>query len=211
MAYSRSYIGQDDYGLGQMSTGAQVGIKVASTAMNFIPVVGSVLSGITNLIASIFGGGEPSRHMKSDAAIEASKKYMPRDLPDMIRRIELFLKSLPPKTCHMPNFGGGPTSISDPKEGRAQYVAACLTAMKLDPRLRQEWRSCSPYDDQLCPHLKRIREVFIAALPELKAGRLPGATAEQNAATSSLASLGGEVNWLPLILLGGGIYWIARR
>jgi hypothetical protein len=201
--YVRSYLGEDEDGLGAFNF-AQAGGAAASMAANYyLPGSGPIVSGITSLFSKLFGGG-PSRHEKSDAAIEAAKKYMPKDLPDLIKKIEGYL-SFPDACGTGLTFGGARTTG---KEGRAQYTAACLTALKLG--MKADFRACPPYDKQWCPHRKAIREFFKSILPDLKAGRLPGSTPEQASLIGGLMGAG-TTNLIPLLLLGGGIYLIARR
>jgi hypothetical protein len=208
--------------LGELPVGAQVGLRVTSTALNFVPVVGPVLSGIVSLFSSIFGGmfGAPTRHQKSDAAIEAAKKYYPRDLPDLIRRVERFIVASGNTSimgCGGMDFGGGNQTG---QEGRAQYVAACQTAKKLG---FTGMEYCPPYDDQWCPHLKSLHDFYVKILPSLKTGNIPGATPVQvatiqNIATTvptplALANITGGIsnNLVPLILIGGGVYLFTRK
>lgn len=221
MTIMRDHLGHNDYGLGQLPVGAQVGIRVASTAANFIPVVGPVISGIMSLFSSLFGGG-PSRHQLSDAAIEAAKKYLPKDLPDMIRRIELFIKSTTnaktgKTTCGIatvsPDFGGHGGAGT---EGRGQYIAACVTAKHLGMlSADKSWAACPPYDAKWCYRIIDIHNFFVSVLPSLKQGIIPSKTSPLTATSTTttpiVASLFDSSSLMPLILLGGGIYLLARR
>jgi hypothetical protein len=83
-------------GLGQFSsTGAQVGLTVASTAATFIPVVGPILGPAISIIGKLFGGSSgPTRAQKVSSTIADCNAHLARittagAVIDMINKMAL--------------------------------------------------------------------------------------------------------------------------